>query len=265
MEHPRENPGLNIGILGNSLGKFYCIWIHGTTKIKKSIINKSCFSRIWRTDTFNTSNLLRPQSPIDEKSVKLEPRSTITVPTLCWDHTMFGEHAPVHCHVCHCRKCKTIPYHQDMYCTTVIFGFHIETEYQWILDVTTSNIIQTSSKHHQNIIKHHHLSHLSQNRIFMDTSPPKQWLQGAGVRSGGQIDGATSLIHSAKISVPSTAHQKPRVSFLLGWKIVSMLPCFFIQWRIHMLHILYSMFFGIFINYMWLKFMVHVGKSSIRS
>lgn len=102
------------------------------------------------------------------------------------------------------------------------FCFPLET-------VSSVNPRRYNIKHHQTSSKHHHSHQTERN-------------QGAGVRSGGQIDGATSLIHSAKISVPSTAHQKPRVSFLLGWKIVSMLPCFFIQWRIHMLHILYSMF-----------------------
>ena len=181
----------------------------------------------------------------------MQPRSTITVPTLCWDHTMFGEHAPVHCHVCHCRKCKTIPYHQDMY--TLL----------WLL-VSTWNWISVNPRpynitsHHQTSSKHH-LSHQAE-RIFMDTSPPKQWLPGAGVRSGGQIDGATSLIHSAKRSVPSTAHQKPRVSFLLGEKLS---PIFFHTMTDPYAAYYTQMFFGIFINYMWLKFMVNVGTSSI--
>ena len=94
----------------------------------------------------------------------MQPRSTITVPTLCWDHTMFGEHAPVHCHMCHCRKCKTIPYHQDNVLYYCDCWFPLETEYQWI----SVNPRRYNIKHHQTSSKHH-LSHQAE-RNFMHIS-----------------------------------------------------------------------------------------------
>ena len=83
------------------------------------------------------------------------------------------------------------------------FWFPLET-------VSSVNPRRYNIKHHQNIIK---TSSLASNRTNFHSHLLLQWLPGAGVRSGGQIDGATSLIHNAKISVPSTAHQKPRNDF----------------------------------------------------
>ena len=182
----------------------------------------------------------------------MQPRSTITVPTLCWDHTMFGEHAPVHCHVCHCRKCKTIPYHQDMY---TLLWFLVST-WNWI----SVNPRRYITSHHQTSSKSSSFASFT-DRIFMDTSPPP-------------VTKVQGFDPAGKLMAPPAWYTAQRDQFQallirsLGCRFCWVKNClhFFDSYNDEfLLHIIQLYVFGIFINYMWLKCMVNVGKSSIRS
>lgn len=118
--------------------------------------------------------------------------------------------------------------------STVIVGFHLKLCPQWILDLTTSNI----TKHHQNIIfRIFHRTEFSWTHLLRNSDP----------RCRGSIRRANWWRHQLDTQRKdiSSKHCSSEASELFfWWKIVSIF--LFIQWRIHMLHIILYVF-GIFI------------------